>query len=48
MKIITVMQLKLKIPDGSVKTGSHKIQFEIEALESKEIVNEKSVFLVPR
>jgi hypothetical protein len=38
----------LKIPDGSIDTGSHKIQFEIEAIESKEIVTEKSVFLVPR
>ncbi len=38
----------LKIPDGTVETGSHKIQFEVEALESKEIVTEKSVFLVPR
>jgi cytochrome c oxidase accessory protein FixG len=38
----------LKIPDGSIDAGSHKIQFEIEAIESKEIVTEKSVFLVPR
>ncbi len=38
----------LKIPDGSMESGSHKIQFEIEAVESKETVTEKSVFLVPR
>jgi hypothetical protein len=38
----------LKIPDGSIDSGSHKIQFEIEAIESKEVVTEKSVFLVPR
>jgi cytochrome c oxidase accessory protein FixG len=38
----------LKIPDGSIEAGSHKIQFNIEALESKEIVSEKSAFLVPR
>jgi len=38
----------LKIPDGSVESGSHKIQFEIEAVESKEKITEKSVFLVPR
>ena len=38
----------LKIPDGSAETGSHKIQFEVESVESKEIVTEKSVFLVPR
>jgi cytochrome c oxidase accessory protein FixG len=38
----------LKIPDGTFETGSHKIEFQIEAVESKEIVTEKSVFLVPR
>jgi cytochrome c oxidase accessory protein FixG len=38
----------LKIPDGSIDTGSHKIQFEIQSEESKEIVTEKSIFLVPR
>jgi cytochrome c oxidase accessory protein FixG len=38
----------LKIPDGTVESGSHKIEFEIEAVESKDIVKEKSVFLVPR
>jgi len=38
----------LKIPDGEAEPGSHKIQFEILALESKEIVKEMSVFLVPR
>jgi cytochrome c oxidase accessory protein FixG len=38
----------LKIPDGSVESGSHKIKFEIQAVESKETVTEKSIFLVPR
>jgi hypothetical protein len=38
----------LKIPDGSVESGSHKIEFEIQAVESKETVKEKSIFLVPR
>jgi cytochrome c oxidase accessory protein FixG len=38
----------LKTPDGTLESGSHKIQFEIEAVESKEIVTEKSVFVVPR
>ncbi len=42
------VSVDLKIPDGSVETGSHKIQFEIEAVESKEKITEKSVFLVPR
>lgn len=38
----------LKIPDGTVAPGSHKIAFEIQSLESKEKVTEKSIFLVPR
>lgn len=38
----------LKIPDGTVEPGSHKIEFEIKAVESQEIVKEKSAFLVPR
>ena len=38
----------LKIPDGSIDSGSHKIKFEIESVEGKQIVSEKSVFLVPR
>jgi hypothetical protein len=42
------VSVDLKIPDGSVATGSHKIQFQIEAVESKEKITEKSVFLVPR
>ena len=38
----------LKIPDGSVESGSHKIKFEIQSVESKESVSENSVFLMPR
>lgn len=38
----------LKIPDGSAEIGSHKIQFEIQSVETNETVTEKSVFLVPR
>lgn len=38
----------LKIPDGTLKSGSHKIQFEVFSQEGKETVQEKSVFLVPR
>jgi len=38
----------LKIPDGTVEAGSHKIQFEIQSMETKETVIENSVFLVPR
>lgn len=38
----------LKVPDGEMDTGSHKIKFEIQSMESKESVSEKSVFLVPR
>lgn len=54
-KVITVKPAEsrwiivdLKIPDGSVASGSHKIAFEIQSLESKEKVTEKSIFLVPR
>ncbi len=38
----------LKIPDGTVEAGSHKIQFKIQSIENNEIVTEKSIFLVPR
>jgi cytochrome c oxidase accessory protein FixG len=38
----------LKIPDGSLKPGSHKIQFEIQSLETKEKIVEKSTFIMPR
>jgi cytochrome c oxidase accessory protein FixG len=38
----------LKIPDGTVESGSHKIEFEIQSIESKEVVTEMSIFLVPR
>jgi cytochrome c oxidase accessory protein FixG len=42
------LNVDLKVPDGSVESGSHKIEFEIQSLESKETVKEKSIFLVPR
>jgi cytochrome c oxidase accessory protein FixG len=42
------LSVDLKIPDGTLESGSHKIKFEIQAIESKEIVTEESVFLVPR
>lgn len=38
----------LKIPDGALPSGSHKIQFEVLAQGNNEVVKEKSVFLVPR
>lgn len=38
----------VEVPDGSIATGKHKIQFEIEEIESKQILIEKSIFLVPR
>ncbi len=54
-KVITVKPAEsrwvivdLKIPDGTVEAGSHKIAFEIQSLKTKEKVIEKSVFLVPR
>ena len=38
----------LKIPDGAVEPGSHKIEFKIKAIESGHSIEEKSIFLVPR
>ena len=40
--------LRADIPYGSAESGSHKIQFEIQAVGSDDFVVEKSVFLVPR
>jgi polyferredoxin len=40
--------LRADIPYGSVEAGSHKIQFEIQAVGTDDLVVEKSVFIVPR
>jgi cytochrome c oxidase accessory protein FixG len=40
--------VRLQIPDGSMRSGSHTVTFEIKATESDAIVTEKSIFLVPR
>jgi polyferredoxin len=40
--------VRLQIPDGSIESGSHSVQFEVKSIESNEVVVEKSVFLVPR
>ncbi len=40
--------VRLQIPDGSIKSGSHQVRFEVRAVENNEAVTEKSVFLVPR
>ena len=40
--------LSAEIPYGSAASGSHKIQFEIQAIGSGDVVVEKSVFIVPR
>jgi cytochrome c oxidase accessory protein FixG len=40
--------VRLQIPDGSIKSGSHPVEFKVRAVESNELVAEKSVFLVPR
>jgi cytochrome c oxidase accessory protein FixG len=40
--------VRLQIPDGSIKSGSHPVAFNVRAIESNELVEEKSVFLVPR
>lgn len=36
------------ILDGSMPTGRHKVAFDIEAVGSKDVVTEESIFLVPR
>jgi len=38
----------IEIPDGSMETGKHEFNFEIEEIESKETLVEESIFLVPR
>jgi cytochrome c oxidase accessory protein FixG len=40
--------VRVQIPDGAEKSGSHKIMFRIESEETHEIVKEKSTFIVPR
>jgi len=38
----------LKIPDGLIESGSHKIAFVIKSIDTNETITEKSIFLVPR
>jgi polyferredoxin len=40
--------VRLQLPVGSVGPGSHPIHFEIDGQDSKAVVIEKSVFIVPR
>jgi cytochrome c oxidase accessory protein FixG len=40
--------LSADIPYGSSDAGSHKIEFEVQALDTDDVVFEKSVFIVPR
>jgi cytochrome c oxidase accessory protein FixG len=40
--------LSADIPYGSSDAGSHKIEFEVQALGTNDVVFEKSVFIVPR
>ena len=40
--------VRLQIPYGSVPSGSHAVQFDVQAVGSAAHVTEKSVFLVPR
>ncbi|RYF07898.1 MAG: cytochrome c oxidase accessory protein CcoG [Comamonadaceae bacterium] len=42
------VSVRLQIPYGSAAPGSHPVTFAIQALERKDQVVEKSVFLVPR
>lgn len=40
--------VRLQIPYGSAPSGSHAVQFDVQALGKADHVTEKSVFLVPR
>ncbi|MDP3744943.1 MAG: cytochrome c oxidase accessory protein CcoG [Methylotenera sp.] len=40
--------VRLQIPDGSIKSGSHHVRFVIKSMKDNEFVDEKAVFLVPR
>jgi cytochrome c oxidase accessory protein FixG len=40
--------LYLQIPDGNLEPGSHQVRFHVEMLGSGKVLDEKSVFLVPR
>lgn len=42
------ISLRLEIPDGSIEPGSYPVEFKIISMSSKELVTEKSIFLVPR
>lgn len=40
--------VNIDVPDGSLATGKHKIQFEIEEMDTQATLIERSIFLVPR
>jgi cytochrome c oxidase accessory protein FixG len=40
--------LYLQIPDGILEPGSHQVWFDVQMVGSDKVLNEKSVFLVPR
>jgi cytochrome c oxidase accessory protein FixG len=43
-----MVAISLQVEDGSIKSGSHPIKFEIEAASSKEEISEKSIFYMSR
>jgi cytochrome c oxidase accessory protein FixG len=40
--------VRVNVPYGASEPGSHKIQFDIQDTSSRDVLHEKSVFLVPR
>ncbi len=42
------VSVRLEIPDGSMPAGSHRVNFVIDRVDTKEQVIEKAVFIVPR
>ncbi|MDO9364961.1 MAG: FixG Ig-like domain-containing protein, partial [Methylotenera sp.] len=43
-----MVAVSLQIEDGSIKSGSHPIEFEIEAASTKAEISEKSIFYMSR
>lgn len=43
-----LVAVSLQLPDGSVRSGTYPIMFEIEALGTEERIQQKSIFYMPR
>jgi len=43
-----LVAVSLQIADGAVRSGTHPIMFEVEALGTKERITQKSIFYMSR